>query len=58
MAEVMAIDELMEAGTVAALKEKGRWRQEGKNYEIKDGKVNEGITIHSLFYIHRCDRPS
>jgi obg-like ATPase 1 len=41
MAEVMAVDELMEAGTVAAMKEKGRWRQEGKNYEIKDGDVIE-----------------
>merc|ERR1719446_947882 len=41
MAEVMAIDELMEAGSVAALKEKGRWRQEGKNYEVKDGDCIE-----------------
>merc|ERR1712125_261525 len=41
MAEVMAIDELMEAGSVAALKEKGRWRQEGKAYEVKDGDCIE-----------------
>jgi len=41
MAEVMAIDELMEAGSVAAMKEKGRWRQEGKNYEVKDGDCIE-----------------
>jgi len=41
MAEVMACDELIEAGSVAALKEKGRWRQEGKNYEVKDGDVIE-----------------
>jgi len=41
MAEVMAIDELMEAGSVAAMKEKGKWRQEGKNYEVKDGDCIE-----------------
>jgi len=41
MAEVMAISELIEAGTVAALKEKGRWRQEGKTYEVQDGDCIE-----------------
>jgi len=41
MAEVMAIDELMEAGSVAALKEKGRWRQEGKAYMVQDGDCIE-----------------
>jgi len=41
MAEVMAFDELKEAGSVSALKEKGRWRQEGKNYEVKDGDCIE-----------------
>jgi obg-like ATPase 1 len=41
MAEVMAVDELMEAGSVAAMKEKGRWRQEGKMYEVKDGDCIE-----------------
>ena len=39
--EVMAIDELMEAGTVAAMKEKGRWRQEGKGYlDVQSWKVS------------------
>ncbi|CAE8700158.1 unnamed protein product [Polarella glacialis] len=37
MAEVMAFHELKEAGSEAAMKEKGRWRQEGKNYEVLDG---------------------
>jgi len=41
MAEVMAIDELMVHGTVAVMKEKGRWRQEGKTYEVKDGDCIE-----------------
>jgi len=41
MAEVMAIDELMEAGSVAAMKEKGRWRQEGKAYMVQDGDCIE-----------------
>jgi len=41
MAEVMAIDELMEHKTVAVMKEKGRWRQEGKQYEVKDGDCIE-----------------
>jgi obg-like ATPase 1 len=41
MAEVMAVDELQEAGSVAAMKEKGRWRQEGKSYEVKDGDCIE-----------------
>ena len=37
MAEVMAFDELKEAGSEAAMREKGRWRQEGKLYEVQDG---------------------
>jgi len=41
MAEVMAVDELMEKGSVAAMKEAGRWRQEGKGYEVKDGDCIE-----------------
>lgn len=41
MAEVMACDELIEAGSVAAMKEKGRWRQEGKAYVVKDGDCIE-----------------
>lgn len=38
-AEVMAFDELKEAGSEAKMKEKGRYRQEGKTYEICDGDV-------------------
>jgi len=41
MAEVMAIDDLMQKGSVAAMKEAGRWRQEGKMYEVKDGDCIE-----------------
>jgi obg-like ATPase 1 len=41
MAEVMAANELIEAGSVAACKEKGRWRQEGKMYEVQDGDCIE-----------------
>lgn len=37
MAEIMAFDELKEAGSEAAMREKGRWRQEGKGYEVQDG---------------------
>jgi len=39
MAEVMAFDELKEHGSEAKMKEKGRWRQEGKTYEVADGDV-------------------
>jgi len=38
-AEVMAYEELKEAGTEADMKAKGRYRQEGKTYEICDGDV-------------------
>merc|ERR1711934_1325934 len=38
-AEVMAFDELKEAGSEGAMKAKGRYRQEGKTYEIVDGDV-------------------
>lgn len=41
MAEVMAFDELKEAGSEAKMKELGRWRQEGKNYVVQDGDVIE-----------------
>jgi len=41
MAEVMSFDELKEAGSVAKMKELGRWRQEGKNYTMTDGDVVE-----------------
>ena len=38
-AEVMAFDELKEAGSEAAVKAKGRYRQEGKGYVVLDGDV-------------------
>jgi obg-like ATPase 1 len=38
-AEVMAFDELKEKGSEAAMKAAGRYRQEGKNYEVLDGDV-------------------
>jgi obg-like ATPase 1 len=38
-AEVMAFDELKEAGTEVAMKAKGRYRQEGKTYTVEDGDV-------------------
>lgn len=38
-AEVVAFDDLMEAGTMLAAKEKGLVRQEGKEYVVKDGDV-------------------
>ncbi|HOB37176.1 MAG TPA: redox-regulated ATPase YchF [Candidatus Avimonas sp.] len=38
-AEVIAFDDLIEAGSMAAAKEKGIVRSEGRDYEIKDGDV-------------------
>lgn len=38
-AEVVAYNDLMEAGTMLAAKEKGLVRQEGKEYVVKDGDV-------------------
>jgi len=38
-AEVMAFDELKEKGSEAAMKAAGRYRQEGKTYEVNDGDV-------------------
>jgi len=38
-AEVMAYDELKEKGSEAAMKAAGRYRQEGKTYEVQDGDV-------------------
>ena len=38
-AEVMAFAELKEAGTEAAVRAKGRYRQEGKLYVVEDGDV-------------------
>jgi len=39
MAEVMAFDDLKEAGSEAKVKELGKWRQEGKEYVVQDGDV-------------------
>lgn len=38
-AEVMTFDELKEKGSEAAMKASGRYRQEGKTYEVCDGDV-------------------
>lgn len=38
-AEIVAYDDLMEAGNMATAKEKGKVRLEGKEYEMKDGDV-------------------
>eukprot|EP00640_Fibrocapsa_japonica_P001278 CAMPEP_0113937662 /NCGR_PEP_ID=MMETSP1339-20121228/4234_1 /TAXON_ID=94617 /ORGANISM="Fibrocapsa japonica" /LENGTH=400 /DNA_ID=CAMNT_0000940509 /DNA_START=86 /DNA_END=1288 /DNA_ORIENTATION=- /assembly_acc=CAM_ASM_000762 len=38
-AETMAYDELVEAGSEKALKEKGRYRSEGKDYIVQEGDV-------------------
>jgi GTP-binding protein YchF len=38
-AEVLAYDDLIEAGTYAAARKKGTVRLEGKNYEVKDGDI-------------------
>jgi GTP-binding protein YchF len=38
-AEVVAYDKLMEAGSLAAAREKGWLRQEGKEYRVADGDV-------------------
>jgi len=38
-AEVMAYDELKEKGSEAEMKKAGRYRQEGKTYEVCDGDV-------------------
>merc|ERR1712176_1088197 len=39
MAEVMAFDDLKELGSEAEVKAKGKYRQEGKMYEVQDGDV-------------------
>merc|ERR1719473_1719474 len=39
MAEVMAFDVLKELGSEAEVKNAGKYRQEGKNYEVQDGDV-------------------
>lgn len=38
-AEVMHYDELHELGNESAVKAAGKYRQEGKNYEVKDGDI-------------------
>ena len=38
-AEVLAYDDLMEAGTYAEARKKGTVRLEGKTYEVKDGDI-------------------
>ena len=38
-AEVLAYDDLMDAGTYAAARKKGTVRLEGKNYEVQDGDI-------------------
>ena len=38
-AEVLAYDDLMEAGTYADARKKGTVRLEGKTYEVKDGDI-------------------
>ena len=37
--EIMSFDDLKEHGTEAAVKAAGRYRQEGKAYEVQDGDV-------------------
>jgi ribosome-binding ATPase YchF (GTP1/OBG family) len=38
-AETVAYDDLMRCGSVAAAREKGLYRMEGKEYVVKDGDV-------------------
>ena len=38
-AEIVSFDDLMECGSIAAAKEKGLYRSEGKEYVMKDGDV-------------------
>eukprot|EP01062_Namystynia_karyoxenos_P066996 TRINITY_DN60904_c0_g1_i1.p1 TRINITY_DN60904_c0_g1~~TRINITY_DN60904_c0_g1_i1.p1 ORF type:complete len:406 (+),score=179.34 TRINITY_DN60904_c0_g1_i1:76-1293(+) len=38
-AEVMAFDDLKELGSEGEVKAKGKYRQEGKTYEVKDGDI-------------------
>ena len=38
-AEVLAYDDLMDAGTYAAARKKGTVRLEGKNYMVNDGDI-------------------
>jgi hypothetical protein len=38
-AEVVSYDDLMAAGSIAAAREAGKYRLEGKDYEFKDGDI-------------------
>ena len=38
-AEVLAYDDLMEAGSYAAARKQGTLRLEGKSYQVKDGDL-------------------
>jgi ribosome-binding ATPase YchF (GTP1/OBG family) len=38
-AETVAYDDLMSAGSVAAARDAGKYRMEGKEYLVKDGDV-------------------
>lgn len=38
-AEVVAIEDLLAAGSTTAAREQGKWRLEGKDYVVKDGDV-------------------
>uniref|UniRef100_A0A6U5ZAP8 Obg-like ATPase 1 n=1 Tax=Guillardia theta TaxID=55529 RepID=A0A6U5ZAP8_GUITH len=38
-AEVMSFEDLKDAGSESKVKERGRYRQEGKNYTVQDGDV-------------------
>lgn len=40
-AEIMAYDDLMDAGSVAELRNRGKLRVEGKNYVVQDGDIIE-----------------
>jgi len=40
-AEVMSYDDLMEAGSIAELRSRGKLRVEGKNYIVQDGDIIE-----------------
>ncbi|MBO5936595.1 MAG: DUF933 domain-containing protein, partial [Clostridia bacterium] len=45
-AEVVSFDNLMELGSLAAAKEKGLVKSEGKEYVMKDGDI-----VHFLFNV-------
>lgn len=40
-AQVIGVDDLLEAGSMAEARSRGTLRQEGRNYEVKDGEVLE-----------------